>query len=157
MKKFNEFLSQNNKPELEQPNLLQPQRQTPMSITSVDRNGEPIVHDMELVAQYFDLQKVDILELYADFIENVQGLYADFIEIYHYDLLVRYNFDMKKMFAEIWTRTSPIFQHDKQFFLFGIIVRDFKHNDHILREALQQQWQQQDKSDDDDSDDDLFA
>jgi hypothetical protein len=52
-----------------------------MSIESVDRNDEPIVHDMELLAQYNELQKIDIQNLYAKFIENIHGLFADICDM----------------------------------------------------------------------------
>jgi hypothetical protein len=151
MKRFNEFLVHKGHSMLETPNVLRP-AQPPMSIKSVDRNGVEVVHDMELVAQYNALEnETGIQELYSEFIENIHDLFADFIQFYHSDFLEEYGgmiiradgepyFEVelpKRVFADIWANgTSDKFQHKSKYFLFGIIVRDFKITDKDLSEAL---------------------
>ena len=151
MARFNEFLEHKEKPVLETPNVLRSEVQRPLSIQSVDRNGVKVVHDMELLAQYNELQKIDIQELYSEFIANIHGEFADFIQIHHSDFLEEYEgmsihadgenyFEVerpKRVFADIWANgTSALFLHNSDYFLFGIIVRGFKDTDKVLEEAL---------------------
>lgn len=157
MARFNEFLEHKEKPVLETPNVLRSEVQRPLSIQSVDRNGVKVVHDMELLAQYNELQKIDIQELYSEFIANIHGEFADFIQIHHSDFLEEYEgmsihadgepyFEVerpKRVFAKIWERgTSTTFQHDSDNFLFGIIVRGFKDTSKSLSQALENRWRQ---------------
>jgi hypothetical protein len=167
MIRFNDFLVNEGLLELETPNEFNPEKQLPpMSITTVDRNNKPIVLDMELLAQYNRYTAHDdIQELYAKFIANIHGLFADFIQIYHSDLLEEYGgkiiradgepyFEVelpKRVFANIWAnRTSEQFQNIPKYFLFGIIVRDFNLTDKELEEALLNHRRHQEQDDDDD-------
>jgi hypothetical protein len=131
--KFNEFLLHKGHSMLETPNVLRSD-QPPLRVKSVDRNGVEVEHDMELVAQYNELQKIDIQKLYSEFI-------ADFTE-----LPENFNTHLQEYaereFADIWVRgTSNTFKHDPEYFLFGIIVRGFKDTDKVLNEALTKHWQ----------------
>jgi hypothetical protein len=151
MKRFNDFLVHKGHSMLETPNVFNPEKQRPLRVKSVDRNGVEVEHDMELLAQYNELQKKDIQDLYSEFIENIHGLFADFIQFYHSDLLEEYEgmsihadgenyFEVerpKRVFADIWANgTSALFLHNSDYFLFGIIVRGFKDTDKVLEEAL---------------------
>jgi hypothetical protein len=160
MKRFNEFLERKRHSILEKPNEFNPEEQRPFSVQSVDRNGVEVVHDMELLAQYNELQKIDI-----------QELYSEFIQFYHSDLLEDYEgmsihadgenyFEverLKRVFADIWANgTSTTFQHDPKYFLFGIIVRDFEDSIESFRQALRNHLREDQRQDQDEDEGEGF-
>jgi hypothetical protein len=140
MARFNEFLEHKEKPVLETPNVLRSDKQRPLSIQSVDRNGVKVVHDMELLAQYNELQKIDIQKLYSEFIAELPENFNTHLREY-----------AEREIADIWANgTSDTFQHDPEYFLFGIIVRGFKDSIESLKKTLRNHLLQEQQDEDDD-------
>jgi hypothetical protein len=138
MKRFNKFLELKGHSILETTSKLNPEEQLPFSVQSVDRNDKPIVHDMELLAQYNRYTEHD----------DIQKLYSEFLGIGE-------NFEverLKRVFADIWANgTSEQFQHNPEYFLFGIIVRGFKDSIASLEKAMMNYFfeaQRQDQDED---------
>jgi hypothetical protein len=146
MARFNEFLELKGHYILETTNVYQPEKQRPFSVQSVDRNGVKVVHDMELLAQYNELQKIDIQKLYSEFIAELPENFNTHLREY-----------AEREIADIWANgTSDTFQHDPEYFLFGIIVRGFKDSIESFRQALRNHLRQDQRQDQDEDDDEGF-
>jgi hypothetical protein len=139
MARFNEFLVHKGQTELETTNVKQSD-QPPFSVQSVDRNGVQVVHDMELIAQYNELQKIDIQILYSEFIAELPENFNTDLQEY-----------AEREIADIWANgTSKTFQSETEYFLFGIIVRGFKDSIASLEKALRNHLLQEQQDEDDD-------
>lgn len=138
--RFNEFLHFKGHHILEITNVYQPKKQRPFSVQSVDRNGVQVVHDMELIAQYNELQKIDIQKLYSEFIAELPENFNTHLQEY-----------AEREIADIWANgTSKTFQNETEYFLFGIIVRGFKDSIESLKKTLRNHLLQEQQDEDDD-------
>jgi hypothetical protein len=139
MARFNEFLVHKGQTELETTNVKQSD-QSPLRVKSVDRNGVEVEHDMELLAQYNELQKIDIQKLYSEFIAELPENFNTHLQEY-----------AEREIADIWANgTSDTFQHVPEYFLFGIIVRGFKDSIESLKKTLRNHLLQEQQDEDDD-------
>jgi len=94
---------------------------------------------MELIAQYNELQKIDIQILYSEFIAELPENFNTDLQEY-----------AEREIADIWANgTSALFLNTPKYFLFGIIVRGFKDSIESLEKALRNDLREAQRQDED--------